>query len=332
MADFETCIALSQSTIKQCFLQVESVYRDKPTSAVALNISENYAKVAGSAVYGGLLDRCTIYPWYEPLTDLVHIANIANIQNLSSISSEPVGICFCRDGNKDCNYQPHTVKAMKGETFTLSLVAVDQVNRTTKAYICSHLSTEIGGLGVDQLNRSIGDKCTTLIYNAYSPHATGQLNLYADGPCKNTAQSIRRVHIIFNSCKCPIGFQPLNTEENHTNCECVCDSKLWPYITECDNQTFLLKRNGNFWITYVNETANKSSHGFLIYPDCPLDYCKPSVPALNFHFEHKMTLMNSVLIIVQDYSVEVVYPVLVCHSAAHVAFNALPSGPKQQHW
>ena len=53
---------------------------------------------------------------------------------------------------------------MKGETFMLSLVAVDQVNRTIKAYISSHLSTEIGGLGVDQLNRSIGDKCTKLLY------------------------------------------------------------------------------------------------------------------------------------------------------------------------
>ena len=282
MADFETCTALSQSIIKQCFLQVESVYLDKPTSRVILNVSENYAEAAGSAVYGGLLDRCTVNPWYEPVTDLVHIANITNIQNLSSVSSKPVGICFCRDGNKDCNYQPNTIQVMKGETFTLPLVAVDQVNRTIKAYICSHLSTEIGGLGVDQLNRSIGDKCTNLIYNAYSPHATGQLNMYADGPCKDTAQSVRRVHIIFSSCKCPIGFQPLSTEENHTNCECVCDPRLRPHITECDNQTKLLKRNGNFWITYLNETANKSSGGYLIYPDCPLDYCKPPTPVLNF--------------------------------------------------
>ena len=282
MADFETCTALSQSTIKQCFLQVESVYLDKPTSRVILNVSENYAEAAGSAVYGGLLDRCTVNPWYEPVTDLVHIANITNIQNLSSVSSEPVGICFCRDGNKDCNYQPNTVRVMKGEAFTLSLVAVDQVNRTIKAYICSHLSTEIGGLGVDQLNRSIDDKCTNFIYNAYSPHATGQLNMYADGPCKDTAQSVRRVHIIFSSCKCPIGFQPLSAEENHTSCECVCDSRLRPHITECDNQTKLLKRNGNFWITYLNETANKSSGGFLIYSNCPLDYCKPPTPVLNF--------------------------------------------------
>ena len=287
MADFETCLTLSQSTIKPCFLQVESIYHNKltPTVTIFLNISENYAEAAGSAIYGGLLNRCSVNPWYEPVTDLVHIANITNIHNLSSISSEPVGICFCREDVEDCNYQPPTVRVMKGETFILSLVAVDQVNRTIKAYISSHLSTEIGGLGVDQLNRSIGDKCTKLNYNAYSPHARGQLNLYAEGPCKDTAQSVRRVHIIFNPCKCPIGFQPLSIEENHTTCECVCDLRLWPHITECNNQTRLLKRNGNFWVTYINEMANTSSGGFLIYPDCPLDYCKPSTPALNFSLQ-----------------------------------------------
>ena len=272
MADFETCLTLSQSTIKPCFLQVESIYHNKPTPTVVLNISENYAEAAGSAIYGGLLNRCSVNPWYEPVTDLVHIANITNVHNLSSISSEPVGICFCREDIEDCNYQPPTVRVMKGETFILSLVAVDQVNKTIKAYISSHLSTEIGGLGVDQLNRSIGDKCTKLNYNAYSPHAKGQLNVYAEGPCKDTAQSVRRVHIIFNPCKCPIGFQPLSTEENHTTCECVCDLRLRPHITECNNQTRLLKRNGNFWITYINEMTNTSSGGFLIYPDCPLDY------------------------------------------------------------
>ena len=72
---------------------MESINHDKPIFTVVLNISENYAEAAGSAVYGGLLNRCSVNPWYEPITDLVHIANIINhIHNLSSISSEPVGI------------------------------------------------------------------------------------------------------------------------------------------------------------------------------------------------------------------------------------------------
>ena len=33
---------------------------------------------------------------------------------------------------------------------------------------------------------------------------------------------------------------------------------------------------GNFWITYVYST-NASSSGYVIYPHCPLDYCRPNV-------------------------------------------------------
>ena len=95
-----------------------------------------------------------------------------------------------------------------------------------------------------------------------------------------------RLHIVFQSCACPIGFQPQN-EAN--DCVCKVDSTLNPYFTDKDRvetDSESLTRHGTFWLTFLyNKTYSTSmSHnysGFLIYPYCPLDYCLP--PTSNVH-------------------------------------------------
>ena len=141
------------------------------------------------------------------------------------------------------------------------------------ANIISSLSTHFGGLGENQvLNQTINGNCTELYFQVYSPDLIEQLTMYADGPCKDAAASIRKVNINFLPCKCPIGFQPKtsNFEVNQTRCECECDKRLNEYITSCDPNTHTVVRKGNVWITYLNLTNNR---GYLIYTNCPLDYC-----------------------------------------------------------
>ena len=95
----------------------------------------------------------------------------------------------------------------------------------------------------------------------------------AEGPCMSSQQSQRRLDIQFTACdSCPIGFEKHVDED--TACECICDSKLEPFITNYNASTQLLEREGNFWITYGNTSDNATS-GYLIYPHCPLNYCKP---------------------------------------------------------
>ena len=285
VADFGICSEISVS--KECFLQVVATFfQGRFIGEVALNFTENYAQKSGSNLFGGLLDRCTVTPLansYTVINGVDYLTNISNTNSLDSVSSEAVGLCFCTSGHKNCSLQAPTISVMKGHNFNISLVAIDQVSHSIKASVRSYLFTKLGGLGENQLNQSTGDTCTNLTYSVYSPNSYEKLILYADGPCKDAPKSSKTILIKFTPCQCPIGFQPKD-EENYTNCECECDSRLHPYITDCDYQTSTLKRERNFWITYINISANNFSSGFLIYPNCPLDYCKPPTPAISLQF------------------------------------------------
>ena len=159
--------------------------------------------------------------------------------------------------------------------FEIPLVAVDQVgNPLSNVNILSSLSSNLGGLGINQSNQTSAEGCTSLQYQVFSPHSTEQLNIHAEGPCKDATLSQRKVLINFTTCECPIGFQP--KESDNTNCVCECDSKLNKYIKSCDFETKSILRKGNPWISYITSCSYEtSSSEYLIYPHCPLDYCYP---------------------------------------------------------
>ena len=198
--------------------------------------------------------------------------NISNIK-MADISSQPLNLCYCNDGLPDCIYQHDTVRVSKGEQFSIELVAVDQVHYPTAAIIYSTLQSTEGGLGKGQETQNTSRNCSRLHFNVFSPNNKEELIMYAEGPCLSSVQSQRRIIIEFTDCNhCPIGFQR-NVDKN-TNCECVCDLALQPYITICNESTKQLERKGKFWLTYIN-TGDNGTSGFLLYPYCPLNYCVP---------------------------------------------------------
>ena len=274
---------LSAST--ECFIQVLNDHGDKKYYLYKsyIHFNDNYASRAGSSLYGGLLDRCSVsalsdaYFYYNlsalfvPVSGVVYFQNVTYSKNLSLISSDPVRVCFCRDNSEapDCDYQWPVVHIQKGHRFSVRLVAVDQVNHTITALIHSSLSTQAAGLKEGQQSQTAHKQCTSLTYNVISPSDSEQLLLYAEGPCNDTGISQRSVEIRFLPCTCPIGFQPSHTEENR--CECDCDPELNPYISGCNSTTSSLLIKGTVWMDYIIIGANSS--GYLIYPSCPYDYC-----------------------------------------------------------
>ena len=272
----------------ECFIQTLTLHISLPTQ-IEVNIffSENIAIEQGSNLFGGLLDRCVPSSFAEVYntgtwlynntgtrlnyTGVTYLGNISNIE-LHSISSQPVRICFCNSEHEpDCRYQPPTIRVQKGKEFNVLLVAVDQVNHTVNADISSVLSSPLGGFGEDQQTQSVGRYCTNLTFNVFSPQDSVTLKLYPNGPCRSATLSTSHVTIKFLDCTCPVGFQPLSNNQSSTRCECVCDIKLSPYITDCDvviNSVF--RKGTNSWITYINDT-NPSE--YVIEPNCPFDYC-----------------------------------------------------------
>ena len=278
----------------ECFIQTLALHQTNSQYLNTVNIlfSENSVTEQGPNLFGGLLDRCIPSPFAEVyLKQDIHYSGIWYLQNITenaqihSISSHPVRVCFCNVEHKpDCSYQLPTITVKKGEAFNVSVVAVDQVNNTVDANITTSISSPDGGFGEGQQTQSVGRNCKDLTYNVFSPHNNETINLFADGPCGSAALSTSQVTIYFEECTCPVGFEPLSSNKSSTRCECICDSRLSPYIssTDCNHATsFVFRVNTNSWITYFN---NLDSPGYVKYQYCPYNYCKPKTENVSINF------------------------------------------------
>ena len=274
------------SSSVECFFQSLTLDQSSAVSLKSITFSDNSATVDGSDLFGGLLDRCIPSPFAEtkvmafpPYNGITYLGNISNIMH-QSITSLPVRVCFCNTADHfDCGYEMNPVEVRKGETFNVSLVAVDQTSHPVDANIVSTLiSSSSGAFGEGQQTQKANKTCTDLIFNVFSQDDHETIKLYADGPCKSSESSVRYVDIRFLKCTCTLGFQP--SKNSSTKCECHCDSRLSPFITTCDYATKTLVRvHTNSWITYVNDS---DPSGFLIYSNCPFDYCHPQTEKVDF--------------------------------------------------
>ena len=278
------------STASECFLQtlvlINILFLLEPCVVIEFKHNFDHEHQLLSNVYGGLLDRCTvryvgaiIHPY--GITDhdgLSYLTSISNITDTSSIQSDVSRVCFCKDNQPDCSYQLPPVRVKKGEMFLVPLVAVDQVFRLVSATVLTSLKTNESGINEGQLIQSVREECTNLTFNVFSPHDFEELIVYARGPCMDSILSQKSIPIQFLPCKCPVGFQVRETETSR--CVCDCDSRLDKYVTSCDPVTGVLLRESNFWITNINISQFS---GYLIYSNCPLDYCHPPSPSVRIN-------------------------------------------------
>ena len=289
----------------ECFLQTLGLYPSRDYQNINLKntfFSDNTAHQFGSDIYGGLLDRCTInqnaelvriFPEYKnlsgfdyvkaatqikPITDYSRyqtpdyfIENISRSDVNGLISSDAVRVEFCLNNIISPNYSHPNVSIKKGEMFTASLVAVDQVGNPLNATIINTFQSKSGNgrLKAGQVEQQVGDQCTELEYNVYSQDNSAQIHIHADGPCGDKGVSSKTLNVMFLNCTCPVGFEP-SPGPTEIDCICECDQTLKQHqITSCssENETILVETN--IWIglsNYSNET------GFVIH-DCPFDYC-----------------------------------------------------------
>ena len=247
--------------------------------SVFINMSDNSAGVSGPNLFGGLLDRCTVYSeiskkYHMNKSGIMSFQNSSNINKLQldTISSHPVRLCFCRDSQPDCNYQPEPIQVIRGKIFSVELIAYDQIHHAVNASIQCSLNSLAGGLGEGQQTQNINKACTELKYNLFIPNNYEELTFSAlRGPCNNISGISKRSTMIKIICSCPIGFQISNNYA--TSCDCICHQVLQSYEkTECTLTTESIIRKENFWISYIDHIWSNSS-GYVIYPHCPFDYC-----------------------------------------------------------
>ena len=122
-----------------------------------------------------------------------------------------------------------------------------------------------------------------MTFNVFSPHKSERLSLYAsDGPCQDADLSTGTVEVYFLPCSCLIGLQ--FSEVSSTNCSCECHSDIHQHMKQCDSRTgsIVKQPQSRAWISYINDT-DLVVHGYLIYPNCPFDYCLSTSPPIDLN-------------------------------------------------
>ena len=240
----------------------------------------NTAIVSGDNIFGGLFDRCTVSPIAEVLNfegiedDLNGTSYLQLISNIQisiedSIASNPVRVCSCKNSVPDCSSDKKSIPAKKGHTFSVSIIAVDQIGNPMPSTFQSYLSSTEGRLSEQPKPDNRNSSCHTLSFSISSPNNSETLIIYANGPCNDAVLSRLEVEVEFLPCHCPVGFMPA---DNNEICECLCDSMLEEHTTSCNSTTETFVKSDNSWIGFINEEDNSS---LTVHMHCPYNYCKP---------------------------------------------------------
>ena len=237
---------------------------------ISIHFSNNHAKRAGSAVYGGSVDSCINYlrsnvsniqavisfNWYVPNLEL----------EPNSISSDPFQVCLCKDGDINCNTSEldRQMRVYPGQLLKLPVVATGQRDGIVPAVVralfnATHKNVTLAPF---QDTQNVLNGCTELYYQVYSSSSNNSdtLVLYADGPCSTDGKTL---DISLEFLDCPSGFS-LNPSEG----ACECEPRLQEYTTRCNITERELERSGVFWVGYDNKSG-----GLILHSHCPFDYC-----------------------------------------------------------
>ena len=197
---------------EECFFQLPGQNLSNGID-VQLVFRDNSADIAGSVLYGGVIDNCKLihalhsYSSGKVFNMLVH-SNGTDYNTTSNISSDPLHICPCENNHPYCigsQYDfPNTV--YPGETFQASLVAAGQRDGTVPSTVRSILNQNVnpGHLSDSQYLQQANTTCTKLNYTVFSLNQSVNIMLYAENhsPCNEFELQIT---IQLNQT-CPPGF------------------------------------------------------------------------------------------------------------------------------
>ena len=277
------------STTPECFIQTVKLYRVKHSIKINLinTFIINNTAESGSALYGGLLDRCTVSTLAEVYDEKINLDGLqyinwtVKLSNDSSITSDPVQVAICNKhlAKSSRKHVSVTIMIRKGEAFKISISAIDQVGNPVNATIHSSVVTKsgVGRLKEGQAKQNVGKQCTELEYNVFSQDSSAEIELFAEGPCMSMGISKEAFRVTFLPCKCPVGLEP---SKSSIACECVCDKELRAHhITNCSQEAGTIYIETNLWISV---TTSRNHTGLIIH-DCPFDYCVEKPISINLN-------------------------------------------------
>ena len=275
------------STTSFCFYQIDAPPEFNVSDLdILVQFENNMAKYAGSALYGGNVDRCTphmfVYGlqnesnWDDRLSRQTFdsIFNFSGNQDASTISSDPQSVCLCFENNITCGdlYKKHSIHffiiTYPGFTFQVNATVIGQRYGIVPGVVHANIvdSYKSASLGNLEDSQTVQGQCTLLNYTVFSSNSSeaiilraGQLQLI------NTESLPAFVHVSLQPC--PWGF----TQTNYPS-KCDCAPLLREKHITCSIKTQAITRPPPKWIGYFH--SSRKSAGVLLHDNCPFDYCK----------------------------------------------------------
>lgn len=170
-----------------CFIEVDiSDHPQLSKGDIQVFMENNTAEYAGDALFGGSIDYChslqLVYIDYlHTAKELFDFLFYLNQQGLSVISSEPYGVCLCKDGKVICSETSITKHLYPGDSFHLRAVIVGQRNGTVPGVVRAEFvgctNTSLSALQESQRTER---SCTPLTYTVLSYEKEATLLLTAE--------------------------------------------------------------------------------------------------------------------------------------------------------
>ena len=299
-----------------CFIQTNVQLTDIKSNTEQQNIhfffKENFAGVAGAAIWGGSLDIYCYLNYRSQLPLLTKLATLfemaTNESGLSVISSSPQDMCYCND-TIACTSSPlnHNMygpsfSLYPGQSLEMKIAIAGQLNGLVPGLVQAELKQTIDInahlRNLQRTQRVNQAKCTVLEYTIYSPTgtATVQLHLYLAKtldhesiplnydevnpvPINSEVVSITSSVTLKN---CPLGFQ-----HNVSIGSCTCLKALLHYMdnTSCDINTQTVQRTPTLWI--IASFTGNNTQILAVHQHCPFDYCDPNKHRLDLSYPHQ---------------------------------------------
>ena len=274
----------STSGVPLCFFQfdAEALLHENKRKSIHVYLQNNRAP-AGTAVYGGQIDKCYFLVNNTPLTSkyLSHQRSgyIFNetfhyARNPTAISSDPISVCLCENHTQICQTKQKELSISPGETFNIFAVVVGQRQGAVSGIIIAEFypQSTLVNISHSDITKQVKMNCTenVLTYTVQS-HSEGiDVNLSLHVP--ESSPSFSPV-LIIHITHCPIGFD-FNSE---TMCECV--SRLRHNGVVCTAHDHSIHRPAGSWIGYNmpnnSNISYKNTEQIVFKRYCPRLYCKP---------------------------------------------------------
>ena len=262
---------------KTCFF-ANGVAAVSSDMEIHMNFIENHASAGGAVLYGGALQLCQVLLGDNVYADgkeyFESISTFTNDGRSSNISSNPLKVCFCKDGSIDCSKNVKKIRTKRGKLFNVSLITVGQLD--TPATSSVRAATFGYNTTIIPFNHINSGVCENVGFQLLTKDDYVVMTLFPDGPCINVSNFHKSIEVILDPC--PPGF---NLDGDH----CECERRLLELDTSfsCDINTGLIKRPGYSWIQPILD-ENYSYVGFIFRNECAFDYCKPSQDPVFLNF------------------------------------------------